>query len=305
VAQSKSNSLSCAITKSRSGTETSRGFILIALMLGLALIAITLMTVLPAIKVQIRRDNEEEMTHRALQYSRAVKRFYRKFGRYPARIEELENTNEVRSLRKRYKDPVTGEDFKILHLADVLTNPTGQQGGLFGANAAGGNKSQGGVNANSAQADKTNAQPDQASAGSDAAGSNTQAGKGNSANPDQDSPGPLGGNGPEFGGGPIVGVASASKDQAVREYNKKSHYNEWLFIYLPNLDRGGLLNGPVFPDQVSFGFAPPQTGPTPTGNLSGAPGMAAPPPVQGPGQAPPQQPQGPPNPNPDPQPPDQ
>src|SRR5437667_12888246 len=35
------------------------------------------------------------------------------------RVEELENTNNMRFLRKRYKDPVTGQDFKVLHLGEV------------------------------------------------------------------------------------------------------------------------------------------------------------------------------------------
>ena len=54
-----------------------------------------------------------------MQYSRAVEKYYKKFGRYPSRIEELENTNNIRFLRKRYKDPITGKDFKFLHLGDV------------------------------------------------------------------------------------------------------------------------------------------------------------------------------------------
>jgi type II secretory pathway pseudopilin PulG len=284
-------------------------------MLAMALIAISLLTVWPAIKLQIRRDNEEEMTHRALQYSRAVKRFYRKFGRYPARIEELENTNEVRSLRKRYKDPITGEDFKVLHLADImmLNANSGQPGftGLGNANGPNGpsNRSQGGLGASSSQLGQTKVQSDQASAGTDATDSGNKDAQGNSNSDQGKQPGPLGGSGEQFGGGPIVGVASASKDQTVREYNKKNHYNDWLFIYVPTMDRGGLLNGPVFPDQMGFGgFAGQQQGagvPTnPNGNLSGAPGVAPPLPG-GPGQMPPQQPQGPPNPNPEPLPPDQ
>src|SRR2546430_12537041 len=31
--------------------------------------------------------------------------------------------------------------------------------------------------------------------------------------------------GPVFGGGPIVGVASTSKDKSIREFNKKNHYD--------------------------------------------------------------------------------
>ena len=62
-------------------------------------------------------------------YMRAIQHFYRKFGRYPSRVEELENTNNLRFLRKRYtdpmnRDPVTGKerDFKFLHQQDITLN---------------------------------------------------------------------------------------------------------------------------------------------------------------------------------------
>jgi len=50
-----------------------------------------------------------------------------------------------------------------------------------------------------------------------------------------------------FGGGPIVGVASTSKDKTIRIFNKKQHYNEWQFVYDPTTDRGGLLTTPNQP----------------------------------------------------------
>jgi hypothetical protein len=50
-----------------------------------------------------------------------------------------------------------------------------------------------------------------------------------------------------FGGGGIVGVASLSKDNTIREFNKKNHYNQWQFIYDPSTDRGGLLMTPNQP----------------------------------------------------------
>jgi hypothetical protein len=61
-----------------------------------------------------------------------------------------------------------------------------------------------------------------------------------------------------FGGGPILGVASLSKAKTIREFNKKNHYNEWLFIYDPTSDRGGLLVGPWETPQVkNIGGATP------------------------------------------------
>ena len=135
---------------------------LITLVLALALITIALLTVLPQIGQQIRRDREEEMRHRGTAYMRAIQHFYKKFGRYPMRIEELENTNNIRFIRKRYTDPInidraTGKerDFKFLHQTDinlnvgpVLGQTPGQslmpgQGGLQGQGGFGG--AQGGL----------------------------------------------------------------------------------------------------------------------------------------------------------------
>src|SRR5258708_4267610 len=101
----------------------------IKLMVALALITMALLTVVPEIGQQIRRDREEEMRHRGTSYMRAIQHFYKKFGRYPMRVEELENTNNVRYLRKRYKDPMTKDpatgqekDFKLLHQTDISLN---------------------------------------------------------------------------------------------------------------------------------------------------------------------------------------
>src|SRR3979411_1016559 len=106
-----------------------RGYMLITLMLALALITIALLTVLPEIGQQIRRDRAEEMRNRGTAYMLAIQHFYKKFGRYPSRIEELKNTNNLRFIRKSYKDPIkrhqaTGheKDFKLLHQTDISLN---------------------------------------------------------------------------------------------------------------------------------------------------------------------------------------
>src|SRR5881397_289171 len=104
---------------SRMKRSNEQGYILLMLMLFITVLAIAAAAVAPSITFQIQRDREEELIHRGVQYSRAVRRYVKKFGRYPMRIEELENTNNLRFLRKRFKDPITGQDFKILHLGDV------------------------------------------------------------------------------------------------------------------------------------------------------------------------------------------
>src|SRR3954466_12206324 len=95
----------------------------------LAVLTISLLAASQAIATQIKRDREEEMVHRGQQYVRAIRRYYRKFGRYPAKIEDLEVSNNIRFLRKRYKDPmVANGEWKVLHYGEAKNPPLG----LFG-----------------------------------------------------------------------------------------------------------------------------------------------------------------------------
>src|SRR5437879_8496464 len=100
--------LTIVITRAQSRTQG--GYILLAVMLLMTLMLIALSIELPRIHQQIKRDKEEEMIHRAHEYTGAIRRFYRKFGRYTLSIEQLEKTNNFRFLRTRYKDPTTGKD---------------------------------------------------------------------------------------------------------------------------------------------------------------------------------------------------
>jgi type II secretory pathway pseudopilin PulG len=74
---------------------------LITLTLVLALMAIALLAAVPNIRQQILRDREDEMRHRGTAYMRAIQHYYKKFGKYPNKVEDLENTNNQRFLRKR------------------------------------------------------------------------------------------------------------------------------------------------------------------------------------------------------------
>ena len=212
------------------------------LMLAVTLMAIAATAIAPTVAFKIRRDREEELIHRGVQYSRAVRRYVKKFGRYPTRLEELESTNNLRFLRKRYKDPITGKDFKLLHLGEVQINFAA---GMAGANSPGANPgvpTLGGV----APVGITGGPSRQPSpggvpqmSGEGAAGDANPQGDANTTDVKLSSA--------VFGGGPIVGVVSTSKDESVREFNKKKRYNQWQFIYDPSTDRGGLLNTPAQP----------------------------------------------------------
>ena len=257
------------------------------LMLFVTLLAIAAAALAPTIAFQVRRDREEEMIHRGVQYSRAIRRYVKKTGRYPSRLEELENTNNIRFLRKRYKDPITGKDFKLLHVGDVqlmgaagIAGAASVGGGMVpGASPLGGATAAGGPAAAAAasmllgaaanqRASATGATPapdgaadtpGQDAAGQAHAGPSDQS-SGQSQEQTLESKSGQGGSSASgdklsstvFGGGPIVGVASISKAQTIREFNRKNHYNQWQFIYDPTMDRGGLITTPAQPPlQVS------------------------------------------------------
>ena len=263
------------------------GYILLTLIFFVAVLAISLATILPSIRQEILRDREEEMIHRGTQYTRAIRLYFKRNGRYPAKIEDLENSNNLRFLRKRYKDPtVKGEDsapeadFKILRFGDPSVHltlgpqvPTGQGlPGSIGARAGAGAdlnavSSKGPNRGLSPAADPTpqpnasdpNQNPDTPAPdanGNPAPAPGQTTGDATAAAADQTGGGKSGDN-PLFGGGAMVGVTSTNTNQsypAVREFNKKHHYNEWQFMYDPQADRGGLPTGPwqpaTFPGQA-------------------------------------------------------
>lgn len=249
-----------------------RGYMMITLMLAMALITIGLLAVLPDLKQQVQRDREQELRHRGTAYMRAIQHFYKKFGRYPTRVEELESTNNLRFLRKRYKDPMSRDaagkekDFKLLHQTDIALNnapligqmPPGQTGfggppGQGGATPFGGLGTQtSGLPTTGGAGTQTSGDSANSSSGNDASGNPASSGSpaGNSnAGPGSSSTPGSGLSGQTFGGGPIIGVASTSKAKTIRVFADKTHYNDWLFIYLAQFDRGGLLVGPVNPNQ--------------------------------------------------------
>lgn len=214
---------------------------LLGLMLGASLLVIAAAAMAPTIAMQIKRDREEELIHRGMQYRRAIHTFAKHTGRFPLRIEELEDTNGTRYLRKRYKDPISGKDFRLLHMADVAA--TGAR-----------------LNTASPPTDgSADASASQSGASPDASSVDTQANQnaaGMAGSPAAQTANSSSG-GTEFGGGVIYGVVSPSSKKSIREFDHKSHYNQWLFFYSTIYDGSVDVKGPtplrpVFPSQASL-----------------------------------------------------
>jgi hypothetical protein len=82
-----------------------------------ASIAIAMYAVAPRVAFESQRDKEQLLVDRGEQYKRAIQLYYRKFRKYPVKMEDLENTSNIRFLRKRYIDPMSGKDeWRLIHV---------------------------------------------------------------------------------------------------------------------------------------------------------------------------------------------
>jgi len=249
------------------GHRNEQGYMLLYLLFLVAILSISLVTIVPKLKFVLQREREQEMVHRGEQYRRAVRRYYRKMGAYPPTLDVLESTNNLRFLRKRYKDPINkNQDFKVVTqmelmkaMATSLSNNTGVAGAQTLGQPIGSDNPTGDPGPASAPVAAAPAAPTPApDPSANASDPSSQTGIANS-DPNNRSPLPFTpvvpqSQGPTLGGGigGLVGVVSASNDETIRIYNKKNHYKDWLFIYDPTSDRGGLLTGPYQPQLQTF-----------------------------------------------------
>jgi type II secretory pathway pseudopilin PulG len=183
-----------------------------ALLVAMSIMAVMMTVAMPVWKHTAQREKEEELVFRGLQYVHAIGMFQRKFANaYPPNLDVLV---DQRFLRKKYKDPITNDDFVIIPVGQGLPGTaqnTGQRGAT-GTPATGGSAtSPGGARgATSPQTGARGLSPIGTQGGG--AGIQTTAG--------------------------ISGVTSKSKDQSIRLYNGRGHYNEWAFVYTPQLQAG-------------------------------------------------------------------
>ena len=82
-----------------------------------SMVALTLYQQLPRAAFEAQREKEQLLINHGEQYKRGVQLYVRKMGRYPANLSDLDNTQNIRFLRKHYFDPMTGkEEWRLLHM---------------------------------------------------------------------------------------------------------------------------------------------------------------------------------------------
>jgi type II secretory pathway pseudopilin PulG len=238
------------------------GYAMVVLLVGMAVMAVLATAVLPAWKQASQREKEAELAFRGEQYVRAIKLFSQRAGPgvLPPSLDVLVNQ---KFLRKKFKDPITGQDFDMLGAGQPAGNlPAGRGGrggaaqptpGGRGAIPPSGPSSAGASSAATSQAGTT---------GGTSAGTIVQ------------------GRGGSVAGG-ILGVASKSKDLSIRLYNGRTHYNEWQFVYVQQTQQPGATNpGPNGPGGPNGRGGPPGT--LPQRGAPGPGGRSGPPSPGGP-----------------------
>lgn len=186
------------------------GYAMAALLVGLSVMSVLMGMALPVWSHMAKREKEAELIWRGEQYARAVGLFQRKYANtFPPTLDVLV---EQRFLRKKYKDPVTNDDFQLIPAQGgaatpgVIVGPGGNPVPLAtpsAMNPAGGANPAGGFGGGTSTTQPT--APGRGSTGT-AVGSNVNLG--------------------------ISGVVSKSKDSSIKIYNGRQKYNEWAFVYL-------------------------------------------------------------------------
>jgi type II secretory pathway pseudopilin PulG len=226
------------------------GYAMAALLVGLSVMSVLMSMALPVWSHFAKREKEEELIWRGKQYARAVGLFQRKYANtFPPTLDVLV---EQKFLRKKYKDPITNDDFQLIPAGSGSPTPgmvDGSGARFFGA-PAGASSGRGGTTPPTT----ASTQPGQPGGGVTAAiagGGNVNLG--------------------------IAGVVSKSKDASIKIYNGRQKYNEWAFVYLQTAQRVGVPGQPGAPAGAGFPGMPSQPMPgrgstfTPFG--AGTPGL--------------------------------
>lgn len=176
-----------------------------ALLVGLSVMAVLMGVALPVWNKQAQREREEEYLFRAHEYARGILKFQRKAG--PGTLPPtLDVLVEQRFVRRKYKDPLTGQDFQPVYQTAAPIGGSGGAAGGFGSAPPGGTGGAGGSTT---------------STGGFGGGTSTQQTGGTSTT----------GQTAAMPGAPVIGVVSKSKATSIKIWNGRTRYDQWAVTY--------------------------------------------------------------------------
>ncbi|HSS52278.1 MAG TPA: hypothetical protein VLX28_25325 [Thermoanaerobaculia bacterium] len=220
-----------ALTEKKAGVMRvsggEAGYNLVVLLIAITVMTAMLAATLPMVSQEIRRNKEEELVFRGLQYAEGIRLFQRRFQRLPTKLSELVEV-KPRCIRQLWKDPMS---------------PDGKWGIIF-------------QNNNQQQIDippSVSGQPTPTPTPSPGKGKPRKPppddGSGQQTS-DSSDPGSNGLDVPKNGDvvavGPIIGVFSKSHQKSILIFNGRERYDEWRFTM-------DLLNGQRSFQGIGFG----------------------------------------------------
>jgi type II secretory pathway pseudopilin PulG len=104
------------------------GYTMVAVVIGMLILAILIMGVAPSIATIMKREREQELLFRGKQYARAIALFQRRYGRFPTELKELYE-NRPRTIRKLFKEPICNcPDWHVIYQSSPEAIAPGLQG---------------------------------------------------------------------------------------------------------------------------------------------------------------------------------
>ena len=172
-------------------TFDDSGYTMVAVVIGMMILAILIMGVAPSIATIMKREREQELLFRGKQYARAIALFQRRYGRFPTELKEL-YANRPRTIRKLFKEPICNcPDWHVIY----QNSPDAVAPGMAGSGLPGSPGAPGGGQV-----------------------------------PRTPTPGVFGPTEQPKSVGPIVGVRSNVHEEALTEWRGQKFYDEWRFI---------------------------------------------------------------------------
>jgi len=233
------------------GKHAERGYALLVIIFLVTLLLISATVVAPNILTEGRREKEKEMIWRGKQYTRGVKLYYRKMGRFPTSLDDLTKPKlgSLRFMRQAYKDPMNKDDGSWRF---IYVGPAGQLIGSLKPPQQNLTLPQIGTPASAMNGPNAPAQPGgigQQSQGGllpsgASSGTNPPGTTGTPVSADQGTPGSNGqgipmGDTPTIVGGNIIGVGSKINKSSIIVYDKAKNYRLFEFIWDPTKDNIG------------------------------------------------------------------
>ena len=264
------------LTRSR---RNQGGYALLLVVFLTALLVVSTTSIGLRVLTEGKREKEQEMIWRGKQYTRGIKMYYRKLGRFPNSLDDLTKPKigNIRFMRQAYKDPMNKEDgsWRLIYVGPAgnligslnqslsvqmpaaggigqPANGPGTIGGQTGTGILGSNPTAG--SPGTAQGGIATGAPGTAP-GTGAQGTTSGTGTDTQNIPTGDTP--------TIMGGSIIGIGSKINQPSVIVFEKAQNYRLFEFIWDPSKDigAGGIGGG----QQIGMPPGSPQPGQSPTG----------------------------------------